>query len=142
MERRKARQEALELLYQKDLTEKSFDEIIKVRESLKDKPPLADFTYELFLGVTKNLGRLDKIIGKYADNWTVSRMPYIDRNIIRISLYELIFKQDIPHSVSINEAVEMAKKYGTDDSSKFINGVLGKIANDIENNLLIRKEPK
>ncbi len=140
MERRKARQEALELLYQKDLVEKRIDEIVRVRESLDDKPPLDEFTYNLVLGVDEYLTILDEIIERYADNWSVNRMPYIDRNIIRISLYELLHREDIPASVSINEAVELAKIYGNEDSSKFINGVLGKVANDIENNVLVRKD--
>ena len=71
---------------------------------------------------------IDETIGRTSEHWTVSRMPLVDRNILRVATYELLHATDVPASVAINEAVELAKTYGGDDSSKFVNGVLGKIA--------------
>ena len=83
---------------------------------------------------TKKDDELDITIGEVSENWSVSRMPLVDRNILRIATYEIEYSDDVPASVSINEAVELAKVYGGEDSSKFVNGVLGRIAaNDAGN---------
>ena len=81
------------------------------------------------LGVEAHLTEIDEILAEVSENWAVSRMPFVDRNILRLSTYEIFYGgDDVPASVSINEAVELAKTYGGEDSSKFVNGVLGKIA--------------
>ena len=82
--------------------------------------------------ISFNNEELDDLIARYADNWALDRMPLLDRNIIRISLYEMLHEEDIPYSVSINEAVELAKVFGTEDSGKFVNGILGKIASELQ----------
>lgn len=89
---------------------------------------LPGFSLVLITGVKEHQDRIDPMIEDYADNWSLSRMPFLDRNILRIGLFEMLYIEDIPISVSINEAVEMAKKYSTEDSGKFVNGILGKIA--------------
>jgi len=85
------------------------------------------FSEFLVKGVSKNKVSIDAAISKHATNWQIKRMPAIDRNIIRIAVFELLFDDKIPPKVSINEAIEMAKRYGDKDSSKFVNGVLDKI---------------
>ncbi len=95
--------------------------------SVEDGEP-DDFCRELVTGVGAHLEEIDGIMGEVSENWVVSRMPFVDRNILRLSTYEIYYGGDVPASVSINEAVELAKTYGGEDSSKFVNGVLGKIA--------------
>jgi N utilization substance protein B len=90
--------------------------------------PLSDFCLRLLRGVVQHCSSIDKLIQEHADNWRLERMPLVDRNILRIAIYEMLYEDDIPCSVSINEAIELAKVYGSSDSSKFINGVLGNIA--------------
>lgn len=92
--------------------------------------PLApdSFAEALIVGVDTNRDSIDGIISATSENWTLSRMPVIDRNILRIASFELLYRKDVPQGVAINEAIELSNLYGGDDSSKFINGVLGKIA--------------
>ena len=130
--RRKARTIALEIIYQREITKASLDEIIRNRNRAGEGEPSSEFSMKLINGVVNHQSEIDDLIEGYADNWALDRMPSLDRNIIRISLYEMLYEEDIPFSVSINEAVELAKIYGTDDSGKFVNGVLGRIASDLE----------
>jgi len=129
--RSKARELALQILYQIDITgdnyEESLDNFWKgySEEILKDE--IKDFTSELVKGVALNLESIDTKISKYATNWVLKRMAVIDRNILRLSSFELLFRSDIPLKVSINEAVELAKKYSGPEASKFVNGILDKI---------------
>lgn len=125
MERRRARQIALEILYQIEVGGIGADEALAEGQRRK---PLPEFSYRIVRGITDNSSAIDSLINKSSENWTIDRMPVIDRNIIRIAVYEMMKEEDIPFSVSINEAVELAKKYGTDESSKFVNGVVAKIA--------------
>ncbi len=129
--RRKARKVSLEILYQIEITGEPLENAIRVKEEFAKKQ-LDEFTLRLTRGVLAHKDLIDKTIREYADNWTVERMPIIDRNVIRICLYEMLYENDIPYSVSINEAVELAKIYGTAESCKFVNGVLGKIASDLQ----------
>ncbi len=94
-----------------------------------------EFALGVLAGVEMHGDQIDRTISEYADNWSLERMPIIDRNILRMCLYEMIYESEIPFSVSINEAVELAKTYGTEESSKFVNGVLGKIASDLQSGL-------
>ncbi len=131
-DRRKARTIALEIIYQKEMTKDTLDEIIENRLKVEENEPPSDFSMMLIKGVINHQQELDNLIASHTDNWALERMPSLDRNIIRISLYEMLYEKDIPLSVSINEAVELAKMFGTDDSGKFVNGVLGKIASELE----------
>ncbi|MCP5462410.1 MAG: transcription antitermination factor NusB [bacterium] len=85
------------------------------------------FAEHLITGIIKTLNNIDECIKKYADNWEIFRIAYIDRNILRMAIYEILFLKDIPPVVSIDEAVDIAKKYSTPDSGKFVNGILDKI---------------
>jgi len=131
-DRRKARTIALEIIYQKEITNYPLDEIIKNRLKMEDYEIPSEFSMSLVRGVINHQEELDDLISNYAKNWALDRMPLLDRNIIKISLYEMLYEQDIPFSVSINEAVELAKIFGTDDSRRFVNGVLGKIASELQ----------
>ena len=131
-DRRKARTIALEIIYQKEITNNSLDEIIKNRRRMGEYEIPSEFSMSLVRGVVNHQEELNDLISNYANNWALDRMPLLDRNIIKISLYEMLYEQDIPFSVSINEAVELAKIFGTEDSRRFVNGVLGKIASELQ----------
>ena len=128
LERTRARRQALQILYQRDITGDNITKILGLRTfSLEDGEP-DEYCRELVTGVEKYLDGIDGTLGEVSENWTVSRMPLVDRNILRIATYEILYDAEVPPSVAINEAVELAKVYGGEDSSKFVNGVLGKIA--------------
>ncbi len=128
LERSRARRQALQMLYQRDITGESVGRILGQKMySCEDGEP-DDFCRELVAGVETYLPQIDETIGEVSENWSVSRMPLVDRNILRLATYEIAYDVEVPTSVAINEAVELAKVYGGEDSSKFVNGVLGKIA--------------
>lgn len=128
IERRKARQAALELLYQREIFECGLaDALARQARAVPDKP-LPEFSLRLLRGIDTNQRAIDELIDKHAKNWAIDRLPLIDRNILRIALYEMLYEPTIPVSVSINEAIEMAKIFGSAESGKFINGVLGQVA--------------
>lgn len=130
LERSKARRQALHILYQSEITGDHVSRILDDRSySTEDGEP-TDFCRELVLGTADRLAEIDAMIERISQNWVVSRMPFVDRNILRLAVYEILFLDDVPDSVSINEAVELAKSYGGDDSSKFVNGVLGRVAEE------------
>lgn len=128
-ERSRARRQALQILYQRELTGEAASRIFALRSySTEDGEP-DEYCRSLVSGVEVHLTDVDGTIGEVSENWSVSRMPVVDRNILRIATYELIYEgADVPPSVAINEAVELAKAFGGEDSSKFVNGVLGRIA--------------
>ena len=126
--RRKARELALQVLYQTDIRRTSC--LRALNESLsryRFKKEISSFCRMLIAGTERFLPGIDALIQWYAKNWTLERMTAIDRNILRLSIYELLLVPKVPPVVSINEAVEIAKRYGTDDSGKFINGILDRI---------------
>lgn len=127
--RTKAREYALQILYAVDITgDDSKDCIDRFWESNEESSgEVRKFADELVLGVSDNVKEIDKIIAKYATNWQIDRMAVIDRNVLRFAAYELLYSKDIPPKVSINEAIDIAKKFGGPDSGKFVNGVLDKI---------------
>ena len=128
LERSRARRLAMQILYQRDITGESVGVILRTKAySVEDGEP-DDFCRQLVTGVEMHLPEIDETIGTVSENWSVSRMPLVDRNILRLATYEVLFVDDVPPSVAINEAVELAKVFGGEDSSKFVNGVLGKIA--------------
>ncbi|UCD55790.1 MAG: transcription antitermination factor NusB [Candidatus Omnitrophota bacterium] len=127
--RTKARECALKILYAIDIRKDSPGDCACI--FWENHPTIADeikeFSDFLIKGVVENKNFIDSIISKHATNWQIQRMPIIDRNILRLATFELLFAEDIPPKVSINEAIEMAKRYGDKDSGKFVNGVLDKI---------------
>ena len=129
--RTRAREFALQVLYQIDITSDSADAALdNFWQSHQDEEienDLKQFTSELVKGVSENLALIDEKISKYAANWHLKRMAVVDRNILRLGACELITRQDIPPKVSINEAVELAKKYSGIEAGKFVNAILDKI---------------
>ena len=130
--RRRARELALTILYQIEilgLTGDSPGETAEAfwKENRSEEATVKDFTNLIVTEVIKNRSLIDEEVAKTAINWKINRMDYIDRNILRMATFEIMFLEDIPPLVTINEAIELAKKYGTEESSRFINGVLHKI---------------
>lgn len=127
--RSKARKRAVDVLYESDL--RGIDPIATLtdRIALAD-PPVSDFTIELVEGAALAQARIDTILGDYAEGWTVERMPGVDRAILRLGVYELLWRADVPPAVVIDEAVELAKSLSTDESPRFVNGVLARVLRD------------
>ena len=126
--RSKAREIALCILYQMEITKKKVVELLNTYlESYPQKQEVIDFSRILVGGVEKSLSSIDSIIKKYAKNWEIERMAVIDRNILRLGIFELLYLEDIPPKVSINEAIELAKRFGDKDSSRFVNGILDRV---------------
>lgn len=143
--RTRAREFALQVLYQMDMTHADVSEMLedfwkdrtdlilsdKEKETIeldKKDPEVRKYAETLVHGTLEKLEAIDKTIERFAENWEIKRMAYVDRNILRLSTYEMIYLDEIPVKVAINEAVELAKRYGEADSSKFVNGILDKIA--------------
>jgi transcription antitermination protein NusB len=123
--RRKARELALQMLFQHDMAGNAPDMIVGTFEDLqKSKANTREFAERIFRGTVDHLGEIDEMIQAQAENWRLSRMAVVDRNIIRMSVYEFMHEDDTPKLVIIDEAVEIAKKFGTQKSSQFINGIL------------------
>lgn len=131
--RTRSREIALQLLYQVDIRHEELDSIMGdfLETQLCDPgewdPSIKDFAVTLAKGTRDNISIIDETISSYAQNWQLERMAMIDRNIMRMACYELLYVDDIPPKVSINEAVDLAKKYGDTESGKFVNGILDKI---------------
>jgi transcription antitermination factor NusB len=129
--RTKAREFALQVLYQMDIThdepEASLDNFWQAHSDEDIAQEIKDFTKELVEGAQSNLAQIDAKISQYAANWKLERMATVDRNILRMSCFELMFRNDIPPKVSINEAVDLAKKYSGLEAGKFVNAILDKI---------------
>jgi len=125
--RRKAREMALQILYQQDLVGGG-DRVEKQPGTTSEEQIFAD---RLVSGVRGNLQEIDATIERVSKNWRVKRMPIIDRNIIRMGVFELCYCDDIPATVSINEMVEVAKHYGAEESASFVNGVLDKVKAEV-----------
>jgi len=123
--RRKARKRALDFLYEADIRSASAIELVGTRE--ESELSERDYVMELLVGVETNKVKIDELITTYAQGWDMDRMPAIDRNILRIALFEILFKDDLDDQVAASEAVEIATELSTDDSAKYINGVLGRI---------------
>jgi N utilization substance protein B len=128
LERSRARRQALQILYQREITGEAVSRILETGSYNPEDGEPSEFCRTLVYGVEGHQEEIDSYLSDISEHWTVTRMPLVDRNILRLAVYEILFVEDIPDSVSINEAVEMAKSYGGDDSSKFVNGVLGRLA--------------
>ncbi len=128
--RRKSRENAIILLYQRDLLGKKIDEIIE--NNLLAGRKYDQFTLKLTNGVDRYSKRIDEMIMDIVENWTLKRIAIVDRNILRVAIYEMLYEDDIPLKVSVDEAIEIGKSLGQkEDTPKFINGVLGKILDNI-----------
>ena len=123
-----ARECALKILYRMEISKDSMEDSAKDFWSIETPvKEVQDFANSIVKGTCENLSSIDEILSKYADNWEIKRMAVIDKNILRMGIYEILYKEDIPPKVAINEAIDLAKKYGDVDSGKFVNGILDKV---------------
>lgn len=132
-ERRAARESALALLYSGDIAETDVVEIVEQGAYPADDVAMPEYAEMLINGVAEHMADIDRHLESTSENWALDRMPVVDRAILRLATYEMLYVDDVPVSVAINEAVELAKAYGgEDDSSRFVNGILGRIARSLE----------
>lgn len=126
--RTRAREAALQILYQIEITQDPWEKAASVYwENVPAETEVREFANQLVQGAIQFRDQIDQRIKECADNWEISRMAAVDRNILRLASYELLHLTEIPPKVAINEAVELAKKYGDTDSSKFVNGILDRV---------------
>lgn len=123
--RRRGRELALQMLYQHELSGATVEEMAARFEDLEQAPPAArEFAVALVRGVIAHRDEIDRFVGEQAEHWRLERMATVDRNILRLAIYELLFHPDTPPAVVIDEAVELAKRFGSEQSGPFVNGVL------------------
>lgn len=132
--RREAREQAFFLLFEKTFNDNSLDEIIDAA-LLARKIEIDDFSKKIFFGVQEHAEEIDSLIEKHCIRWKKNRLAKVTISILRLAVFELLFMEDIPENVSINEAIELAKLYGGKEDASFINGVLGNISKDIKGQL-------
>jgi len=134
MKRRRAREYALQLLFQSEYlgSKADLDQFWKDKDESQD---VRDFTASIVRGTLKNLEEIDRQLVACTDNWSLERLAAVDRSVLRAAAYEILFRSDIPHAVTINEALEIVKKFSTTESSSFINGVLDKLASKTRKDL-------
>jgi N utilization substance protein B len=138
--RTKTRQRALQILFEADQrgTEPELvlaDWVARFRKEQADAPQVAEYTMTLIEGVQKRHVRIDDIIAEYAVDWELDRMPTVDRNVLRLGVWEILWSDEVPDAVAIDEAVDLAKEYSTDESPAFVNGLLAKVK-DVKPKLL------
>ena len=133
-DRRKAREIALQILYEVEVKGEEPKSILAHSSKDKEKevaPMTQEFATQLVEGTYRNRKEIDQLIEKHSLHWKLNRMASIDRNILRLSVYELLYLHDVPSSVVLNEAIEIAKKFGTEGSGSFINGILDKVSKEV-----------
>ncbi|MEY4034829.1 MAG: hypothetical protein RLZZ311_6 [Actinomycetota bacterium] len=129
--RSKARKQALDLLYEADIRGTSAADLLELRDTTEDGPdarPIRDFTKELIAGVAENKRKIDELITTYAQGWDMDRLPAVDRNILRLGIFEIVWNEDLDDGIAIDEALTLAKELSTDESAGYIHGVLGRIS--------------
>ena len=132
MKRRKAREHALQILFQLDVG-KDRPSALMLKHFWTEYNPdeeIKAFAEEIVKGTYKHLSGIDQLIRRCAKNWSLDRMAVVDRNVMRMAVYEILYRMEIPTSVTINEAIEIAKKFGTDESGAFVNGILDRVARE------------
>ena len=126
--RREARRLAAAILHQADVAGRDPLKVLAERRDLGERVP--SFAEDLVRGVSEHREELDRLIASHSDAWPISRMPVVDRTLLRVACFELLYREDVPPAVVISEAVEAAHELSTADSSRFINGILGRIASE------------
>ncbi len=130
--RRKSRELALQVLYQSEITDQDATGILtEFQNHFSPEATRDEFTERLVRGVCEHSEEIDGFLSRYSENWRLERMTTIDRNILRIALFELLYCEEIPPKVTLNEAIDLGKKYGSEDSGSFINGILDRIQNEV-----------
>jgi N utilization substance protein B len=130
--RRKSRELALQALYQWNITRQNPFLILdqqKVNFSPADEED--EFAQQIIVGVLEHYNHIDELIEKFSEHWRLDRISIIDRNILRMAIFELLFREDIPPRVTLNEAIDLGKRFGSEDSSAFINGILDRIQKEV-----------
>lgn len=127
--RSKARKRALDLIFAAEAQGLTADELLNEQQRTGDGPA-NEYTVTLVRGVHEQRARLDEIISEYAKGWTIDRLPAVDRNVLRLGIYELLFSEEIPDAVAVSEAVNLVRDLSTDESPGFVNGVLAHVARD------------
>jgi transcription antitermination protein NusB len=125
--RSKARKRAVDILYEADLRGRDRVELLRERVADTNTPPVNDHCVRLVEGVAENSARIDELIERHAKGWSLERLPDVDRAILRMAIYELLWVDDVPDAVVLDEAVSLAKVLSTDDSPGYVNGVLGAV---------------
>lgn len=129
--RSKARKQSLDLLYEADIRKVDLLQLMIERDLLDDGPdvrPIREFTRELISGVSEHKRKIDELITTYAQGWDMDRLPAVDRNILRLAIFEIVWSSELPDAVAIDEALTLAKELSTEESAGYIHGVLGRIA--------------
>ena len=129
--RSKARKQTLDLLYESDIRGSSAADLLVLRDvpdESQDARPIRDFTKALIGGISENRRKIDELITTYAQGWDMDRLPAVDRNILRLAIYEIIWSDDVEDAVAIDEALNLARDLSTDESAGYIHGVLGRIS--------------
>jgi N utilization substance protein B len=126
--RTKARKRALDILFEAEARGEDPLAVLEHRRASDDAPPVSDYAARLVDGVARHRDRIDQLLTEHAEGWPVARMPAVDRALLRIGLYELLWVDEVDDPVAITEAVELARTLSTDDSPRFVNGVLGRIS--------------
>jgi len=135
--RRRSREVAVQVLYQVDMAQIEISEALRVFCDHFEAPEsIRDFAIELANGAHEHGEEIDSLIRRFSEHWRLERMPIVDRNILRLAIFELLYRTDIPAKVSINEAVDLGKRYGSGESGAFINGILDRIRMHLEEELL------
>jgi N utilization substance protein B len=124
--RRKARKRALDILFESDMRGIDLLATLAQRLAAAD-PPVNEYSVALVEGVAEHRERIDELLATHAVGWTLDRMPAVDRNLLRLATYELLWRDDVPDAVAIDEAVSLARELSTDDSPAFVNGLLGRV---------------
>jgi len=124
--RSKARKRALDILFECDARDVLPVELLEER-IVQNEPPVNPYTAELVRGVAANIGRIDELLASYSQGWTLDRMPAVDRNALRIGIFEVLYVDDVPDAVAVDEAINLVRDLSTDESPSFVNGVLGNI---------------
>jgi transcription antitermination protein NusB len=126
--RSKARKRAVDVLYAAALRDADPVTLLAERNETAEHPPSNDYATTLVEGVVAHRERIDELLTEHAEGWTLDRMPFVDLAVLRLGLYELLWASDVPDPVAIDEAVQLARSLSTDDSPRFVNGVLGRLA--------------
>ena len=130
--RRKSREYALQVLFQLNITkQEAIKALSQFQEHFSPNGEADEFLKRLVLGVLEHRQELDRLIEQYSENWRLDRINIIERNILRMALFELLYCEEIPPKVTINEAIDLGKRYGSGDSGGFINGILDRIQNEV-----------
>jgi transcription antitermination protein NusB len=130
--RRAARECALQMLYELDVGKHSKDEILRMYWQMNEHPPkVREFAEQLFVGTVQRLKEIDKVIQQHTKNWRLIRMAVVDRNVLRLAVFEFLSGGKTPETVVINEALEIARKFSTNESAQFVNGILDSIKNEL-----------